>query len=160
MSDAETKGPGQVKKDEGVNRRRFLSLGVWTIGGLGAAGYLTAALRFLYPPPAKAAEVQKVGMPEDFPVGVPKMVAYSGAGVSNGVYILHGTGRWDAYDVHCTHLQCPVNYYAATGTYLCPCHGSVFDINGNNLSGPAPSPLRRHQIEVRSDGVYVGGLIT
>ena len=149
-----------MKKGKGVDRRGFLSMTIWTIGGLFTVGYLGTALRFLYPPPAKAAGMQKVGLPDDFAAGVPKLVSYTGAGVSNGVYVLRGTERWDAYDIHCTHLQCPVNYYAATQTYLCPCHGSSFDINGNNLTGPAPSPLRRHQIEVRSDGVYVGGLIT
>ncbi|PWT79895.1 MAG: hypothetical protein C5B57_13115 [Blastocatellia bacterium] len=28
--------------------------------------------------------------------------------------------------------------------YVCPCHDSVFDVNGHVLSGPAPSALRQY----------------
>ena len=42
----------------------------------------------------------------------------------------------------CTHQTCTITGFASQ-TYVCPCHGSTFDINGRVLGGPAPSPLRQ-----------------
>lgn len=39
----------------------------------------------------------------------------------------------------CTHQGCTVG--PLRGELLCPCHGSVFGLDGSNISGPAPSPL-------------------
>ena len=142
----------------GIGRRSFLSGAIGAIGSALGLAYFGTALRFLYPTPAHRAEMQNVGRPEDFPSGKPRLVPYTGAGVTTGVYVLRQDDRWVAYDVHCTHLECPVTWYEATGEFLCPCHGSSFSLSGTNLSGPAPRPLRRHVVEVRSDGVYVGGL--
>jgi Rieske Fe-S protein len=37
--------------------------------------------------------------------------------------------------------------------YLCPCHGSLFDINGGWVGGPAPRGMYRYtEAEIREDG--------
>lgn len=41
----------------------------------------------------------------------------------------------------CTHLGCGYRWDDASHTFLCPCHGSVYDIDGRVLGGPAPRPL-------------------
>ena len=41
----------------------------------------------------------------------------------------------------CTHLGCHVNWIQADNQFHCPCHGSVYTIDGLNVSGPAPLPL-------------------
>lgn len=41
----------------------------------------------------------------------------------------------------CTHLGCYFKWDAGTGHFECPCHGSVFSIDGKVLGGPAPRPL-------------------
>lgn len=41
----------------------------------------------------------------------------------------------------CTHLGCGYRWDDAEHKFLCPCHGSVYDINGRVLAGPAPRPL-------------------
>ena len=54
----------------------------------------------------------------------------------------------------CTHQGCTV---APDGKKLtCPCHGSVFDLNGDNVSGPAPSPLPGIDVHV-TDGAVLAG---
>ena len=54
----------------------------------------------------------------------------------------------------CTHQQCTV---APDGAELkCPCHGSVYDLTGANVSGPAPSPLAQFDVHV-SNGAVVNG---
>ncbi len=46
-----------------------------------------------------------------------------------------------AYSPNCPHLGCGYRWIAAHRRFECPCHGSVFDINGKVLAGPAPRPL-------------------
>lgn len=41
----------------------------------------------------------------------------------------------------CTHLGCHVDWIQADNQFHCPCHGSVYTIDGLNVSGPAPLPL-------------------
>ncbi|MBJ7610637.1 MAG: ubiquinol-cytochrome c reductase iron-sulfur subunit [Candidatus Dormibacteraeota bacterium] len=41
----------------------------------------------------------------------------------------------------CTHMQCDVHWDPSLGNFLCPCHGGLYDIDGNNTGGPPPQPL-------------------
>ena len=41
----------------------------------------------------------------------------------------------------CPHLGCRYNWDSNTGRFLCPCHGSVYDLEGAHLAGPAPRGL-------------------
>lgn len=52
----------------------------------------------------------------------------------------------------CTHLGCEVNYHPEKKEWLCPCHGSIYDIEGRPVSGPAPKALPRVAVERKSDG--------
>lgn len=54
----------------------------------------------------------------------------------------------------CTHQGCTVK---PDGKELkCPCHGSIYDLSGKNVSGPAPSPLPEIDVHV-TDGAVVAG---
>ena len=69
----------------------------------------------------------------------------------------------------CAHLGCPVRWLTreGEGEFLCPCHGGIYNINGEYVAGPPPRDLYRYDFEVRDDGnIYVrhefdaqGGLI-
>ena len=41
----------------------------------------------------------------------------------------------------CTHLGCSVPWVAEEKRFICPCHASVFDIQGNVANPPAPRAL-------------------
>lgn len=59
-----------------------------------------------------------------------------------------------AYSAICTHEGCTVQ---PAGKELdCPCHGSVFDLKGGVLHGPAKRPLRQIKVSLSGDDVIAG----
>ena len=42
------------------------------------------------------------------------------------------------------------------GEFLCPCHGGIYNINGEYVAGPPPRDMYSYDFEVRENGtVYV-----
>lgn len=54
-----------------------------------------------------------------------------------------------AFSAVCTHQGCTVR--AEQSSLVCPCHGSTYDLTGDNTGGPAPSPLPPVEVTV-ADG--------
>ena len=50
-------------------------------------------------------------------------------------------GEVKVFSPICTHLGCGYRWDDTEKKFLCPCHGSAYDINGQVLGGPAPRPL-------------------
>ncbi len=55
----------------------------------------------------------------------------------------------------CTHLGCAVPWDEEKNQFHCPCHGSLFNANGEVLSGPAPRPLDFFPVDIQSGEVWV-----
>jgi Rieske Fe-S protein len=67
--------------------------------------------------------------------------------------------RWNQFIVvtsRCSHVGCPVGFYDAAGSFICPCHGGVYDLRGRRTGGPPPRPLDRSYTRVRRGLVEVG----
>ena len=62
-----------------------------------------------------------------------------------------------ALSARCTHQGCQVQM-PKNGRIRCPCHASTFSITGEQLSGPAPSPLPGFPAEVRDGAIVVRGV--
>ena len=45
-----------------------------------------------------------------------------------------------AFNPACTHLGCAYHWDESPNNFVCPCHASVFSIDGKVLVGPAPRP--------------------
>jgi Rieske Fe-S protein len=62
-----------------------------------------------------------------------------------GVFLLARTSEstFSAIEAVCTHQGCTINGVDGT-TYVCPCHGSRYNRNGQVMSGPALASLRRY----------------
>jgi len=50
-------------------------------------------------------------------------------------------GSFLALSKSCTHLGCSVPWDEEKNKFICPCHGSTFDLHGNVLTAPALRPL-------------------
>lgn len=54
----------------------------------------------------------------------------------------------------CVHLGCTVPYEGGD-KFTCGCHGSVYNLNGQNVAGPAPRPLDQMEIQITGDRISV-----
>ncbi len=143
-----------------ASRRGFVKGLLASVGSLIAVGYAFLAERFMLPPPEATATMQKVGKSSDYLPHQAKLAVYTGdGGFPDGVYIVRLAKGLIAYDEHCAHLQCPVQWSQATSTFNCPCHGSVYNVYGKNTAGPAPHPLNYHRIVEHKGEVWLGGIV-
>lgn len=55
----------------------------------------------------------------------------------------------------CTHLGCSVKWDAAASQFQCPCHGGVYDAEGNVVAGPPPTPLTRLEVKIEDEICFV-----
>jgi menaquinol-cytochrome c reductase iron-sulfur subunit len=61
-----------------------------------------------------------------------------------------------AVSSRCVHVGCPVRWVAASESFICPCHGGVYDFTGRRIGGPPPRPLDRFYTLVRAGRVFIG----
>ena len=69
-----------------------------------------------------------------------------------GVFLVARTSAstFSAIDAICTHEGCRVNS-ASGAVYVCPCHGSRYNRNGQVLEGPARASLRQYSTTFAND---------
>lgn len=128
------------------SRRNFLAwLGKFSFFA-GFAGIFGATARFMLPNVLyEPATSFVIGRPEDFP---PNSVTFLEAfrlfvfRRQEGLYVVSSV---------CTHLGCNVDWNEERIGFDCPCHGSSFDGDGGNISGPAPRPLKWYKLTLVSD---------
>jgi Rieske Fe-S protein len=127
------------------------------MGGLGAiwaAGAAYPAWRYLSPRPEPdpfgkegRAKVEGVTPADVVRPGAGKNGSYAGRGL---VVFRAASGELRAFDAKCTHAGCNVTFEGPR--IFCHCHGGTYDLEGRNIAGPPPRPLKRLLI-AESDGV-------
>ncbi len=66
-----------------------------------------------------------------------------------------GNGNFVVFSRVCSHLNCLVRWEESKRQFLCPCHGGVFDEEGNVVAGPPPRALERLPVKVEDGVLYV-----
>lgn len=148
-----------------MHRRRALVLFVNSTLALISGGLAAVLGAFaLRPSSAAAGRWIKAGPLGDLTpnVPVPRVLALSR---QDGWYreraretvflVWDGASSVHALSATCTHLGCQVRWDAEATRFRCPCHGGVFDANGQVLEGPPPRPLDRVETRVESGAVLV-----
>jgi cytochrome b6-f complex iron-sulfur subunit len=55
----------------------------------------------------------------------------------------------------CTHANNTVNINNAANNLVCPSHNSIFDLNGNAISGPATGSLTQYSASINAEGTII-----
>jgi quinol---cytochrome c reductase iron-sulfur subunit, bacillus type len=63
-----------------------------------------------------------------------------------------------AFGPQCTHLGCAYHWEDGKNEFLCPCHSSLFALDGKVVSGPAPRPLDRYDVKIQGTKLLLGPL--
>lgn len=92
----------------------------------------------------------EVGRVDELTAGEPKQLDYV-ATIRDGYVetkihkavwtVKQSDGQVTVFSPLCTHLGCGYHWDAPDRKFKCPCHGSVYDVTGRVLAGPAPRPL-------------------
>ncbi len=132
---------GNPERGESATRRSWLArVGLLVFGG----GWLWFAMR--------AARSNRRRPPRVVDTGVRADQLSSPVVVASAVLSRDRTGAVMALDRRCTHLGCLVGLAEDRATLVCPCHGSVFALDGERVSGPAQTSLRRLAARVDQAG--------
>ena len=139
---------------EHVSRREFAKFLCLVSGGMAVGSGWVAVKDRLYPPHRIQGEAF-VCKTSDVPLGGTQPFTVSGS--KTPFILIHlNDGNWRAYEQKCTHLSCAVFYQPAADKIQCPCHNGWFDARtGNVLQGPPPRPLRRLDVVVKDQEIYV-----
>ncbi len=141
-------GSQQSPEKTKVNRREFLNF-AWLV----SIGFLMidiAGITFLFALPRfKEGEfggIFTLGKVGDFPPPGPTPINYPKAKIwfsntDEGVKALYKV---------CTHLGCLYNWQDQEVRFICPCHGSQFEPDGDYIQGPAPRSLDQFIVMVES----------
>ena len=159
---------------ETLTRRRFMTAGAGTAGAIAAASFTLPALGSALGPvfDRPASSWQDIGPLARFsesdyvPVAITIEPGIGEADRSTAYVRRHSLAvdgplkdRYDrviAISSRCAHVGCPVRYAASARSFICPCHGGVYDFRGLRVGGPPPRPLDRFYTLVRGGRVLLG----
>jgi Rieske Fe-S protein len=71
------------------------------------------------------------------------------------IYLVRSRGQVRALHSTCTHLGCRTTYDRQSRTIKCPCHGGVYDIQGQVIAGPPPAALPELTTRIEDGHVMV-----
>lgn len=152
--------------DGGANRRGFVAkLAAGTLAALGAlVPAVTGIIAALSPLRWKGSAGQPIhlasleslpedGTPRKLPVVADRTDAWNRyPSEPIGAVFLRRTGEREvkALQVICPHAGCSVQYVptAEGGEFFCPCHNARFNLDGERLDDPSPSPRSLDELEV------------
>ena len=110
------------------------------------------------------AQFTKIGPLSSFPQGVPvsplfemqKETGYDHGKTTRDIWIVkHSDSKVTVFSPICPHLGCHYNWFAEASKFMCPCHGSVYSIDGKVLGGPAPRGLDTLPYKIENGDLYV-----
>ncbi len=147
-------------------RRSFLKASLLFIGGLISAVVAVPLFGFAILPALKKAPKKYVvlGIVDLLKGSQYKKVNYTfqskdgwiQTNKKRSVYVTDaGKGNFVVFSRVCTHLNCLVRWEESKRQFLCPCHGGVFDEEGNVVAGPPPRSLERLSVKVEDGVLYV-----
>ena len=150
---------------EASTRRKFLKLAIGALASLNALilgipflSSLFASAKKRRPAWSRVAEVGS--LPENQPVELkfPSLTedAYHYEEALYSVWVIkHAPDKVTVFSPICPHLGCHFLWDPKINRFACPCHASVYSIDGRVLYGPAPRPLDALPARIDNGALYV-----
>ena len=150
-----------------LNRRDFIKATTAAIGGLIGTLIGIPSVAYLLSPSLRAEEDSDsidLGPLENYPIGEPtrfdftrtKVNGWERTATNYGLYVVRKSeSEVRVFSDICTHLGCRVTWHPDQEHYISPCHDGHFDIVGNVISGPPPSPLDEFTTRIEDGNLYV-----
>jgi len=157
------------RESPGTTRRGFYGAAIYALGGLITAALGLPALVYLFVPPKmrKQSDWVDAGDVRQLSLNSPVEMAFRRNRTDGWKVTSEKNTTWAvrlsnnevvAYSPQCTHAGCPYHWDQAKNEFVCPCHNSVFSIDGKVQGGPAPRPLDRYQTKVEGNKLLIGPL--
>jgi len=134
------------------SRRHFLKAAVFGLCAVTAALTIwPLAVSFIAPAFRRPRRTySRAGRLDQLPAGEPRRITFPYTSVEGFIrqsetrdvwVIRHSDTELTVFSPICTHLSCRYDWNPQSRHFVCPCHGSVFSLDGKVLAGPAPRPL-------------------
>ncbi len=149
-----------------ATRRGFLRVAIGLLGGVVGLVLAIPLVGSLVGPAfrKKPARWSRVGTVESLPLGQPTVLSFTDPSskgylretvVRNVWAVRHSPAGVTVFSPICTHLGCRYDWEPNADRFLCPCHGSVFSLDGKVLAGPAPRPLDTLPVKIENGELFV-----
>lgn len=106
------------------------------------------------PPPGSGNKVDF-----NFDITTDNNLSSRGWTIRNNVIIARNGNEYLAYEATCPHQGSALTYDGAARTFPCSNtgagHGSVFDVNGSRIAGPAPRNLKKYLTQLTGNTLRV-----
>ena len=154
---------------ESLPRRKFYAAAIYVLNALMGIAVTIPAIAYLLVPSRKRQQDQWVeaGDIATLVPNSPVEMSFRKSRVDGWRTISEKTTAWVvkkpdgglvAFGPQCTHLGCAYHWDEKQNQFVCPCHTTLFSIDGKVISGPAPRPLDRYAIQLDGTKLKVGDL--
>lgn len=157
----------ETLREERISRRTMLvKLGL-LLNGAVAVLVAIPLVRYLLGPVRSDSYYMKwiaVGSVDQFKVGETALISYinpftnpwDGQTRDIPAYVQRVSATdFTVFAVNCTHLDCPVRWFAESQLFMCPCHGGVYYANGDRASGPPPRGLFKYNSKIEDGKLFI-----
>jgi menaquinol-cytochrome c reductase iron-sulfur subunit len=151
---------------ERTTRRTLYRAIISSLGALIAAALaIPAALYLLIKPKDREADWVEIADVRQLGIGEPKQILFNRRRIDGWRQVVEKSATWVvltkenrviAFAPFCTHLGCAYHWENATNSFVCPCHMSVFAMDGKVMNGPAARPLDRYACRVEAGKILIG----
>jgi menaquinol-cytochrome c reductase iron-sulfur subunit len=155
---------------ESTTRRSFYSAAIAGLGAIMTAALAAPAAAYLLfrPKSQKQSDFVPAADLSQLTIGKPEEVVFHRTRVDGWRVLNEKSTAWVvrkdeqnvvAFTPQCTHLACAYHWEEKDAKFFCPCHNSVFAIDGKVVSGPAPRPLDRYVTKIDQGKVLISSEI-
>jgi Rieske Fe-S protein len=138
----------------GQSGRRWVNVILGSGLAASVISFLYPAIRYIIPPPVAESTSRSVvaAKVDELKRNTGKIFKF---GSEPALLVLTGDGTYRAFSAVCTHLNCTVQYRSDLHEIWCACHNGLYDLEGRNVSGPPPRPLKVYEVHVQGEDVVV-----